>query len=305
MVRAHLDQCPQCRQDFQETALAGAAYRQHVSEEALVDYVFSGPAATPEREMIESHLALCAQCAEQLSLAQESRGLMEAGHTVTRFEPPRAREASPMLKWSVRAWQYGAVAASLIGLVALCGLWWSWHQTRELRGALTEEQRARQAQIKSLQADNEQLRQGQKPPQPQTGGDQAQQEIVRLRARVKELSAPQVNVPVLDVFPQELAQRTLGGKVNQLQIPRGARVVTLILNSQTASESKSYSLEILDERHNAVWKQQGLVRHSTGDYTINIPADLLAPGDYTFNVYGHAGGKNVKVETYRIRLEKR
>lgn len=99
-----------------------------------------------------------------------------------------------------------------------------------------------------------------------------------------------------------MTERGEGDRINQLQIPRGAPAVTLILNSQSAVGSKSYSLEILDAGRSVVWSQQGLVRHATGDYTINISTDLLPPGIYTFNVYGHAGGKRVKIESYQIRI---
>jgi len=191
--------------------------------------------------------------------------------------------------------------ASLIGFVALGGLWRHWQQTKELRASLVEQQQARQEQIAGLQAENEQLRQASKASGQQ---DQAQQEIARLQAQIRELSAPQVNIPVLEIFPQGLAERG-EREVNQLQIPRGAKAVTLILNSQSAAESKSYSLEILDARQNTVWSQQGqqnLTRHSTGDYTINIPTGLLPPGSYTFNVYGQVAGKRLKIESYRIRI---
>src|SRR5262245_32799734 len=151
-----------------------------------------------------------------------------------------------------------------------------------------------------LEAENQQLRQTQ--PQAANQLEQANREIAGLKAQVEELSAPQINIPVLEILPQEMTERGERSQVNQLQIPRGARTITLILNSQSASESKSYSLEILDARRNVVWSQQGLARHSTGDYTINIPAVLLPPNEYTINIYGQPDGKRVKIESYRIRI---
>jgi putative zinc finger protein len=306
MARAHLAQCQDCQQELQETAFAIAVHKQHPSEQALVDYAFDRPVGGPERDLIESHLASCAECSEQLGLAEQSRLLMKAEDNVVTFQPrPRATEAAPAPRRSMWLWQSAAAAATIIGFVALAGLWWNWQQAKELRGALTEEQRARQEQVAKLQEENEQLRQAPKPSETTGQTDGSQQEIARLQARVKELSAPQVNIPVLEVFPQELAERTGRDRVNQLQIPRFARAITLILNSQSASEGKKLSLEILDAGQKVVYGQQGVVRHSTGDYTVSVPTEFLPPGDYTFNIYGEAEGKRAKIESYRIRINKR
>lgn len=312
-ARTHLAQCAECRRELQETAFAGAVHQRHISEQALVDYTFDRTALGPQRELIESHTARCAACAEQLALAEQSRRLLEAEESEVALQPPIHlikdrpakidRAGTP--RWPVRFWQTAAVAASLIGFVAVGGLWWSWQQTKSLRGALTEEQRARQEEVAKLEAENEELRQPQTPPGPaQPDQEQERQEIAQLQARIKELSTPQVNIPVLEVFPQELTERTERGRVNQLQIPRNARAVTLILNSQSASESKSYSLEIIDSGNSVVWSRQGVVRHSTGDYTVSVPTEFLPAGDHTFNVYGNVAGKRVKIESYRIHVRK-
>lgn len=303
LVLVHLADCKRCREELQEAAFAGAVYQQHVPEQELVDYAFGQATAGLEHELIQGHIANCASCAEQVAMVNESRGLMEAPETVAPFQQP----ASPPLvrsnpRWSARAWQYGAIAAGLMGLAALAGLWWNWQQTKDLRSTLAKEQRARQEQVVRLEAENEQLRQASK--SPETAGPKGpdQQEIARLQARVRELSAPQVNIPVLEVFPQELAVRTGQAEVNQLHIPRRAKTVSLILNSQSRTESKSYSLEILDSHGNVALSQAGLMRHSTGDYTVSIPTELLPSGNYTFNVYAQADGRRVKIESYLIRI---
>ncbi|MGE0128717.1 MAG: zf-HC2 domain-containing protein [Blastocatellales bacterium] len=306
-ARAHLAQCGQCRQELQETAFAFAAHQQHAPEEALVDYAFNRPSPDFDRDLIERHLAECEQCAAELEMLEESHRLMneegKAEDNVVAFKPrPRptdgAAEATPA-PTPARFWAYGAIAASVIGVVSLIGWWWNWRQA----GNLNEQQVAMNRRLAGLEAENQQLRQT--GPQAANQLEQANREIANLKTQVEELSAPQINIPVLEVLPQELTERGDGARVNQLQIPRGARTITLILNSQSGSESKSYSLEILDARRNVVWRQQGqqnLTRHSTGDYTINISTELLPPGNYTFNVYGQADGKRVKIESYRIRI---
>lgn len=299
-ARAHLAGCEQCRRELQETAFAGAVFQQHAPEEALVDYAFNRPSPDYDREMIERHLAECEQCAAELEMLEESRRLLDAEDNVIAFKPKSRAKANiseaALMRRPARLWAYGAIAASVIGFVALTGWWWNWRQARDLN----ERQIAMSRRVAGLEAENQQLRQAQ--PQSASQLEQANREIASLKSQVEELSSPQINIPVLEVLPQEMTERGERERVNQLQIPRGARAITLILNSQSAVESKSYSLEILDARRGAVLSQQGLVRHSTGDYTINISTELLPPGIYTFNVYGQVGGKRVKIESYRVRV---
>lgn len=299
-ARAHLSRCEQCRRELQETAFAGAVFQQHAPEEALLDYAFNRPSPDFDREVIERHLAECEQCAAELEMLEESRRLLDAEDNVIAFKPkPRAKENIPeaaLMRRPARLWAYGAIAASVIGFVALTGWWWNWRQARDLN----ERQIAMSRRVAGLEAENQQLRQTQ--PQSASQLEQANREIASLKSQVEELSSPQINIPVLEVLPQEMTERGERDRVNQLQIPRGSRAVTLILNSQSAVESKSYSLEILDARRNVVWSRQGLTRHSTGDYTVSVPAELLPPGNYTFNVYGRMNGGSQKVESYRIQI---
>lgn len=320
-TQAHLAQCPECQRQLEETIFAAAVHQQHVPTEALIEYVFDPAALSIERGLFERHLAACRECAEQLSLLEESRRLMDEpeqatsdggseGGKVVEFQPrPRAIEAAPSSSVSgqdrlqptrsLRLWQYGAIAASIAGFAALGGGWWNWQQARTLRDDLANQQRVTQERLVRLEAENQQLRETASKPQPpgQTG-----EEIARLQAQIKELTTPQVNVPVLEVYPQEMAERSQRPAVNQVSIPSAAKVVTLILNSQSATIAPSYSLDILDAQNRAVWSSQGLQRHATGDYTISVPAALLPPGNYLVNIYGRTGSQRTKIESYRLRI---
>jgi anti-sigma factor RsiW len=301
-TRAHLAQCPRCRREFQETVEAAAIYEQHPPEEALVDYAFDQPGVTHQRTLIERHLATCSACAEELKLVQESRRLSEKEvATVTVLRPaPRLADAAKISVWPIRMWQYGALAASLLGFIAIGGWLWSWQQSRQLQANLSGQQRELGERLAKLEAENQQLRQPKSLPSPPE--DQTKQELAQLRAQVKELTAPQINIPVLEVYPQELAQRGTPATANQLQVPPHAQVITLILNSQSKTEARSYSLEILAAQNRVVANSQGLVRHATGDYTVSVPTRLLPSGRYTFNVYGWVDGTRVKVESYQIQV---
>lgn len=309
-TQAHLARCPQCQRELQATVEAVHIYSQHAPEEALLDYAFNQPLAASQRALLERHLATCAACAEQLELVRESCRLGEI--EVARADQVAAPQPAPVADLNaarqararpLRGWQYGALAASLLGCIALGGWLWHWQQARQsaqLLASLTGQQRELQERLASLEAENRQLRQ----PEPQQPEPRAQQELAQLRARVRELSVPQLNVVVLDVYPQEMAQRGQSSAVNQLRIPARASALTLLLNSQSQQAARSYSLEILDAQQRAIASSAGLARQATGDYTLSLPAALLPPGRYTFNVYGQIAGKRVKVDSYQIQLSR-
>jgi hypothetical protein len=192
--------------------------------------------------------------------------------------------------WRARRWQYVALAASLIGIVAVAGRLWSWQQGRTLR----DEQRTVREQLANLKVENQQLRQRQ---------DQASREIAQLSERVKEMTSPQLNIPVLDVFSSLLTRDAAQPRVTDLRIPPDAKEVALILNPdpQNKTNYQKYSIELVDAQQRVIWSTQGLVRQPG---TIKLPTQLLPPGRVTINIYGISEGKSVKVESYQIRLNK-
>lgn len=296
-ARAHLASCPRCRTEWEETRFALAAAQTHIHADALLDYV-SRREMLPahERTLLERHLVACTACAEEEALVRESFALQSEPARVIAF-PPRLVPRWQSLRW----WQFGAMAASLLGLVALVGWWWSWQQSRakQIRLAqLTQTQRATGELVAALETENQRLRQT---PAPTATPDNANR-IAQLEARVRELSAPQLNVPVLEVFPAEMTQRDTSAPATQLTIPANARRVTLILNSQSTITARSYQLEIRDTRNRVVTTAQGLVRQATGDYTVSLAAESLPSGSYTFNVYTQVAGQRTKIESYRVRV---
>src|SRR5262245_12637668 len=160
-ARAHLSRCGQCRQELQETAFAGAVHQQHAPEGALVDYAFDRPSTDFDRGLLERHLAECEQCAAELEMLEESRRLLETEDNVVAFKPrPRAKvgiAGTALMRAPTRLWAYGAIAASVIGIVGLTGWWWSWRQARNLN----EQQIAMNQRLTGLEAENQQLRQTQ------------------------------------------------------------------------------------------------------------------------------------------------
>src|SRR5262249_46914201 len=155
----------------------------------LIDYAFDRPLPEIDRGLIERHLDVCEQCVAELELVEESHRLMKAEDNVVTFRPgtpvtPIEVSASRSSRYQL--WTYGAIAASVIGIVALIGWWWNWRQARNLN----DQQVAMSRRLAGLELENQQLRQT----QPQTANqlEQANREIAGLKTRVEELTAPQI-----------------------------------------------------------------------------------------------------------------
>ena len=300
-VRQHLAECGHCQREFDETALAFAVHGQHVSAEWLADYAFDRRANGVDIGLLEDHLAACEECSEQVALARESRRWAE-----TQDARPDAA-SSPVAEknfWqSLRLWQAGALAACLIGAISIAGWFLTWRQSQNEQALLIAQHRDTDDRLNQLLAANEKLRQSIAPDDPQL--EQSRREIARLESRVAELSSPQINALTLDVYPQDFIRRSGQNAVNEIEIPRGVTTVSLILNSQSSAVASDLSLEIVNAGGATVWRAQNLQRHATNDYTINLPADFLPPGNYVFNVYGQDTGRRVKLDSYQIRIRRR
>jgi len=315
-ARAHLATCEICRQELDEAISVWPVFGQHVPVEALIDQALKRPTLSPAPELIEEHLAKCQECAVRFKSAQKSVRWVREG-TVEPWPPKikwweawRRRLVDEAMPSGTRrpaiGWQYAALAASFVALIAAGGWLWSWRQARVWRTSSTEQQRATGERLTNLEADNQRARQSEA--QLRRQQDETNQLIAQLQEKVKESSAPQINIPLLYVQPSEPVRYKSGdqpaSRPVELRIPPGAKSVVLILNSQTPDTYRRYRIEMLDAQGAAKWGASGLARSPSNDYTISVPAESLVSGaSYTFNVYGESKGRSIKVESYRVRVK--
>ncbi len=280
-VRAHLENCAPCQRALAETALAWTVRRQHIPAAVLVEYAFERAAPDFDPALLQEHLAACEACAEELAQARASRRWAEEAETA-RLIPFPARPA--------REWRGLALAACLAGL-ALLGTWfWTWQRARGEQTLLRAQQRALRERVAGLETENRQLR--------EAGQSQATSQTAELQARVRELAAPQLNVPLFDLYPRELARRSTAAGLNEIRLPRQARAVTLILNSQSNPLTRAVSLQIVNARGAIVWRAAQLTRQASGEFTLSLPADFLPPGRYTLQLYAPSGAR---LESFDLR----
>lgn len=110
-------------------------------------------------------------------------------------------------------------------------------------------------------------------------------QVASLRRTVADLSRPQVNAPVLDLYPAGSERRGAEGG-EAVEVPAGARLFTLMLNPGGRGGYPEYELEISTLRGELVRREGGLQPNEFGSFSVTLPRQTLTPGDYRLRLVG-------------------
>ena len=186
-VRRHLQGCAGCRGEMEETKAAAAVFGAHPPASDILDLAWERPLG--DAALVRRHVAECAECAEDLALAEESRRGSAEGAEAARVTPFPSRP----LRWL-------ALPATLAAGLVLGLLW-------PRTPAPTDDGR-----VAALEAELHRLRAS----------------VADLQSRAAALAAPDLNLPVFELVAAALT-RGAGGTANEVVIPAGARQVALLL----------------------------------------------------------------------------
>jgi hypothetical protein len=126
--------------------------------------------------------------------------------------------------------------------------------------------------------------------------------VANLRRTVDELSRPQINAPVLDLYEGTVR----GGEsiAPGLAVPPGARFFTLILNPAGRRRFERYRVEIVPAQGGAAaWSGQDLAPNAYGSFSLIVPRRALGAGDYRVRLLGLTGTGVEPIEEYALRVE--
>jgi hypothetical protein len=243
---------------------------RHLSEDEMVDYAAQRmePAA---RERAQSHLARCATCVAaykdvgdffEPAREDESAADSDVAQEWARLE--KRLNQKNVVAFPRRDRVAMTMAAMLAIALALTAFW-------SLRLKTERDELGQTKSVASKRADD------------------LEKENQNLRREVAELRAPQLGVPVFDIFSTEAVQRSRkSDPVNHLTFPSGARTVCLILNGEGARESSRYALEIDDSANKTVWRGGGLQRDNFGNFVITLDRSFITPGTFRLRVFGES-----------------
>jgi putative zinc finger protein len=259
-VRQHLGGCAACQAALEETRRAADVFGAHLPAPALAALAWDEPPGDVPADLARQHLLSCPECAEELSLLQQSRALEQAAELA---RPASPRSARP----SVAVWAAPLAAGLVIGL----GL-----------GVLRT------------------------PAPPPAGPDPHAAELQRLRGEntalrgeLDDARQPQVNLPLVELLPEEGAVRSAQQGQDEVVVPVAARQVVLLLGGAARADREA-SIELRDAQGAVVWTGAGLEPGAQGAYTVAVPASLLADGVYSVVVQA-AGARPVR---YALRVRR-
>jgi len=282
----HLGQCRNCRQELEETVIAGRVYGAHLAPEVLTDYGLDGAARTVGTELIESHLAHCERCRNHLELVRASRDLHPPEESVA---PPPAGDDAP--KITVSKWRYVAAGVGLAVLPLAAAGYWGWSRIGTLEGRLAGLS-IENAALSLKRAELE------KALALQSG------KLAETRARISDGSEPLPNIPMFELFPSGSREGEGTRLGNPVEIPAGTMVVMLIMNSRSRSPYSENEIEILDSQGGRTWGVTGIRRSGAGHYTLLAPAPLLGTGTCTIKIYGIESTRRRELESYTLQVDR-
>ena len=122
--------------------------------------------------------------------------------------------------------------------------------------------------------------------------------VAHLRDQVKELSSPQLNAPILDLYPGS----TRGEGPAAQTVPADARLFTMVLNPAGRTTFEEYEIEILDGQA-VVLQEGGLKPNPYGSFSVTLSKDLLGIGDFRVRLVGIGSGRRQTAGEYALRIE--
>jgi hypothetical protein len=242
-VRAHLESCPRCREELDETRRAADVFGAHVPTSILVDLAWDRPVSDADSSLATAHLAACPECREELDLARESR----------RLESAEAARSTPVRRpLPVTFLLPASLAAGLLLGYVLA-------PRHPPVPPVTAEPDPRVAQLEQESARLRGL-------------------VESLEAAARTVR-PRINLPLFELTPA-LVRRGGAGTPTDIPIPAGAAEIVLLLAGEDPPGTTA-SIAIHDGSGREVWKAEGLVSGPPGGFVVTVPAAMLPAGVYS------------------------
>ncbi len=125
--------------------------------------------------------------------------------------------------------------------------------------------------------------------------------VASLRHTVEELSRPQPNALVLDLYSG--TSRAEGSPPPVPSVSQDARLFTVILNPAGHRRYDSYRVEIQRRDGRKAWSDSSLQPNSFGSFSLILSRSTFEPGDYRVRLYGRTAANEEPIEEYAFRVE--
>lgn len=311
-----------------QTARTTPRQAKCLTEEQFVRAV-TGEMGQQERAQMASHLVACSDCVEEYRILRSLRPLAEQAEAILATSTaPEDPEIKPNQRAGERAsdrlsafWQritalvsparaaFALVALLLIslalGLLLILPRQGRDREIAQLNRELAERDRALASVRESLDETRRQLEEAiRRSEQERHGGGskQYEDEIADIRQSLAELSRPQLDAPIVDLYPSNSTRGNATGDAERIEAPPTANFFTLILNIADHPLASTYAVEILDSNGKRVWRGQRLRMGQDNSVNLTLARRMFPAGRYLIKLYGLRNGKQEPVADYPVQI---
>lgn len=306
-----------------ETSRSARSADDCLTEDVMIRAA-TGELTASERERAADHFATCSDCAKEYRAISSLKPW--ADESATSFGAhvipmpvvgngkgqamAVARVGSRKLSFYL---PYAVAAASLILALALGALLISkWRENQRLVAEVNNRQAAADAKTEAALAESRRLLEetNRRVEQESSARRAAEEELAKRDAAAKSASStnqrssalPEVNVPIIDLNPQDAGRGEQAPRATTIQLPRDTDLFTLILNLGSEDASSSYSLEVTDRNDRAVWTSHNLRKSPYNNFSVAMRRRSFPAGEYRLKIYGLRDGRRELVQEYAFRL---
>ena len=298
----------------EERFLRDAEYREAVrsTEDDLVDEYVRGELPPREHALFEKSLTSVPRRRRKVEFARALAAALPGNmRPVEDAERRGLRSRWSSLLDSLRAPRlaWGFSLAALLLLAA--GGWWLWDGARR--------ERTRQEGLRAEQQRRGAEEAGQTARLEPGGGTPGDGQAANVDARPQPSPVrpaptpgprkPTAQRPVVASFVFAPGTARSGEDDHELSVPEEAQVVRLRLDLERGDEYRDYGAELRTAAGRPVWQSGGLrarSRQPRPSVVLDIPAKLLAAGEYELKLTGSAGeGRSEEIGYYYFRLLKK
>lgn len=292
----------------QETARSNRRSDSDCLTEEVLARAVAGELNQSERERIADHLATCSDCAKEYSAAKSIKAWADENVRPIPF-PAKANGHRPLPELRRRpSYLPYAIAASLLVVSLLLGalLISKLRENQRLVAEANNRQSTHTAETtESRRLLDETTRRAE---QESSARRVAVEELARRDAAAKSTIlpkrsvAPQANVPIIDLNPQDAGRGGQNPKAATVQLSPDTDLFTLILNLSGEDASRNYSLEVTDRNNRTIWTTRDLRKSPYNNFTVALRRRAFPAGEYRLRIYGLRDGRRQLIEEYAIRI---
>ena len=289
----------------QETARSNRRSDSDCLTEDVLARAVAGELDQSERERIADHLATCSDCAKEYSAAKSIKAWADENVRPIPF-PAKANAHRPLPELRRRpSYLPYAIAASLLVVSLLLGalLISKLRENQRLVAEVNNRHTAETSETRRLLEETTRRAEQESAARRVAEEELAKRDAAAKSANLpKQSAAPEANVPIIDLNPQDAARGGPSSKAATVQLSPDTDLFTLILNLGGEDSSRNYSLEVTGRNNRTIWVAHNLRKSQYNNFTVAMRRRSFPAGEYRLKIYGLRDGRRQLIEEYAIRL---